>query len=117
MRLQPEPDNPVDNNAIVFVCQVVPDQWERIGYVVKEACDDVHEAINRNKILSVLFAWVRLCVYFRNPGWYARIKILYFPIIAHMFVCEKGTRRLFSGSTIKWQCGGLSICRHRTVTE
>ena len=66
--LRPEPDNPVDSNAIAFTCQVVPDQWERIGYVVKEVCDDVHKVINRNKILSVTFAWVRLCVYFRNPG-------------------------------------------------
>jgi len=42
-RLWPEPDNPVDSNAIIaFVCQVVPDQWEQIGYVVKEVCDDVH---------------------------------------------------------------------------
>ena len=41
----------------------------------EEACDNVHEAINQHKILSVSFAWVRLCVYFKNPGWYAGIKI------------------------------------------
>ena len=38
VRLRPELDNQVDSNGKAFVCKVVPDQWERIGYVVREVC-------------------------------------------------------------------------------
>ena len=33
VQLQKEPGNPVDSNAIAFICQANKD-WERIGYVV-----------------------------------------------------------------------------------
>jgi len=62
MRLQPESVNPVDSNSIAFVCQVVPHQWEQIGYVVKEACNNIHEAMNQNKILSVLCLGKIVCL-------------------------------------------------------
>ena len=58
MKLQPEPDNQFDCKAIAIIT-AVEDKWERIGYMVKEALDDVHEAINNNKILSVSFAWLK----------------------------------------------------------
>ena len=67
VKLQPEPDNQFDWKAIVIMT-TVEDKWERIGYVVKEALDDVHEAINNNKILSVFFAWIKYIVYFKCPG-------------------------------------------------
>ena len=62
MKLQPEPDNQFDCKAIAIMT-AVEDKWERIGYIVKEALDDVHEAINNNKILSVSFAWLKYIVY------------------------------------------------------
>ena len=54
LKLQPEPSNPMDSKAIAFMCKADTD-WERIGYVVQEALDDVHEAINTNKILALSF--------------------------------------------------------------
>ena len=74
VKLQPEPDNQFDCKAIAIMT-AVKDKWARIGYIVKEALDDVHEAINNNKILSVSFAWLKYIVYFKCPGWYAGIKI------------------------------------------
>ena len=39
VRLQPEPNNPVDSKAtcIAFICEV-DDKWKRIGYVVTARC-------------------------------------------------------------------------------
>ena len=47
VKLQPEPNNKYDSKAIAFMCQT-DSGWERIGYVVSEATDEVHSA-NRNK--------------------------------------------------------------------
>jgi len=44
-----------------------------MGYVVSEALPDVHDALNKNKIIKVCFDWIRYIVYFKNPGWYAGI--------------------------------------------
>ena len=74
VKLQPEPDNQFDCKAIAIMT-TIEDKWERIGYIVKEALHDVHEAINNDKILSVSFAWIKYIVYFKCPGWYAGIKI------------------------------------------
>jgi len=61
-----------DTNAIAFMCKV-EDDWEKIGYIVKEALDDVHKAINANKIISVSFQWIKK-LFTRTPGWYAGIR-------------------------------------------
>ena len=61
-RLQPEPENPFDSLAIVFRCEV-DSSWHTIGYVVKEALDDVHEAILAKKITAVSFDWVKFIIY------------------------------------------------------
>ena len=53
-RLQPEPENPFDSLAIAFSCEV-DSSWHTIGYVVKEALDDVHEAILAKKLLLCHF--------------------------------------------------------------
>ncbi len=50
VRIQEEPNNPVDARAIAFMCKVT-DQWERIGCLVREALDAVHEAMGHKKIL------------------------------------------------------------------
>jgi len=74
VKLQPEPSNTMDSKAIAFMCKA-DTNWERIDYVVHAALDDVHEAINNNKILDVTFQWIKFIVYFRTPGWYDGITI------------------------------------------
>ncbi len=76
VRLQREPENPKDSNAIAFQCHI-GDVWRRVGYVVKEALPDVHDALNAGAILSVKFAWVKflLCWSRSGPGFYAGINV------------------------------------------
>lgn len=76
VRLNPEPDNPADSNAIAFQC-FVQEKWQRVGYVVREALPYVHDAMRDNVILSVEFGWVRylLCWSRCGPGFYAGINI------------------------------------------
>lgn len=74
VKLQKEPDNIRDSHAIAFMCNP-NDKWERIGYVVREALDAVHYAVDNNQINSVKFAWIKYIVHFKSPGWYAGISI------------------------------------------
>ena len=74
VKLEREPSNLVDARAIAIMCSV-NDTWKRIGYIVKEALDDVHTAIEENKILNVQFDWIKYMVHFKKPGWYAGIMI------------------------------------------
>lgn len=48
VKIVKEPHNPVDSRAIAFMC-CVDKAWERIGYIVKEALNDVHSALNDKK--------------------------------------------------------------------
>lgn len=73
-RLMPEPTNPVDSQAIAFESEI-DGVWHVIGYVVKEALSDVHDALAAKKVISVSFDWVKYQLYWRAPGWYAGIKI------------------------------------------
>ena len=50
VKLEKQPSNPYDCNAIAFMCHAEKD-WEQIGYVVSEALTDTNEAISNNKIL------------------------------------------------------------------
>ena len=50
-----EPNNPVDAKAVSFMC-LIDGKWHKIGYVVKEALDDVHAALSCNAIKDVKFA-------------------------------------------------------------
>ena len=74
VKLEKEPSNPFDSNAIAFMC-LVENNWERIGYVVSEALADVNEAISNNKILKTFFSWIKYIVYYKQPGWYAGISV------------------------------------------
>lgn len=47
-KLQVEPENPIDSLAIAFRCEV-DNSWHTIGYVVKKALNDVHEALSAKK--------------------------------------------------------------------
>ena len=58
VQLRLEPTNPFHSRAVEFVCKV-DNQWKRIGYVVREALDEVHDAMNKKIITSVEFGWVK----------------------------------------------------------
>lgn len=74
--LFPEPENKYDSNAIAFKC-LVDGSWHRIGYVVREALLYVHDAMKKQQILSVKFAWVKYIINWSRsgPGFYAGINI------------------------------------------
>ena len=76
VNLFPEPDNPKDAKAIAFKCWI-EDKWHRIGYVVKEAQDSVHEARASDAIINMKFSWAQylLCWTESGPGYYAGINI------------------------------------------
>lgn len=76
VRLRREPSNPKDSCAIAFDCKIST-KWERIGYVVREALDAVHDAIQSDSITSVKFAWIRFITHWSRsaPGWYCGITI------------------------------------------
>ena len=61
VRLQPEPENPFDANAIAFDC-LTDNGWRRIGYV------DIHDALSKEEIISVKFAWVKFLLCWRHSG-------------------------------------------------
>ena len=76
VKLKPEPDNPYDNRAVAFICQTEENaEWKRIGYVVREAADEVLAVLNANKILNITFKWIKYIVHFKSRGWYAVVKI------------------------------------------
>ncbi len=76
VRLTPEPANPVDAKAIAFEL-FVDDRWKRVGYMVTEVLDSVHQAINNNSIISTDLEWVKFITHWSRsaPGWYCGIKI------------------------------------------
>ena len=55
VNIYPEPTNPGDSKAIAFKCWISND-WNRIGYIVSEARDEVHDAQQNGKILDVKFS-------------------------------------------------------------
>ena len=76
VKLVPEPENPFDAKAISFVT-FCDGKWHRIGYVVREALDDVHSAMNDNQIMNVCFDWVKYRIHWvlSGPGHYAAINV------------------------------------------
>ena len=52
VNIYPEPNNCYDSKAIAFKCWL-EDDWHRIGYIVKEALDAVHEARDNDEIINV----------------------------------------------------------------
>ena len=47
--IKPEPDNPSDAKATAFQCHIAS-VWETIGYIVREALDEVHAALEHQKV-------------------------------------------------------------------
>ena len=76
VNIYPEPNNCYDSKAIAFKCWL-DDDWHRIGYIVKEALDAVHEARDNDEIINVFFKWAKYLVNWTRsgPGYYAGINI------------------------------------------
>ena len=65
--LRKEPTNPKDSRAVAFDCKV-DKYWELIGYVVKEAVESVHHALDSNLVVSVQFEWIRFITHWSRSG-------------------------------------------------
>ena len=75
VQLLPEPTNPFDSRAISFQCHI-NNQRKTIGYVTKEACDSVDEALESNNVVSTKFAWVKnKTLRTSGPGFYTAIDV------------------------------------------
>ena len=75
VKLVPEPTNPVDSRAIAFQCQT-HGKWNVIGYVVKEVCESLHDALVSDSITSTEFAWVKFKILrTTGPGYYAAVNV------------------------------------------
>jgi hypothetical protein len=70
----PEPNNKYDAKAICFKCKI-SEEWIRIGYIVREALDHVHTALQHKKIIRVRFDWVKYLAMWSRPGFYCAINI------------------------------------------
>ena len=72
----PEPNNPCDAQAISFKCHL-DWTWVTVGYIVREALQDVHQAIANQDIISVKFGWIKFKMNWHRSGfgWYAGIDI------------------------------------------
>ena len=75
--LFPEPANPVDAKAVAFKCFLDDQRWHRIGYIVREALDDVHDALLSKSITNTKFGWVKFRIDLQRSGpeFYAAIDI------------------------------------------
>ena len=76
VKIAPEHDNPKDSRAVAVTCYV-DGTWHRIGYLVREVLEAVHQAIEHKKIQSVKFAWIRYIAEWTRsgPGFFAGINI------------------------------------------
>ena len=52
VRLSPEPHNPFDANLIAFEI-LVNAEWKRVGYMVSEVLNAVHQALHNKEIVLV----------------------------------------------------------------
>ena len=88
VKLVPEPNNPYDSRAISFQC-LVKQSWKIIGYVVRELCDCIHDAITKHSIVEVKLSWIKYKVIrTTGPGYYAAVNITRkgeWPIIARKY--------------------------------
>lgn len=67
VRMKPEPDNMFDEKAIAFECNVYG-EWTRIGYVVTEVLDEVHDAMKKKKLISTNFVWIKYITSWSRSG-------------------------------------------------
>lgn len=76
VKLVPEPNNPYDSQAISFQC-LVNQSWKIIGYVIRELCEYIHDAIAKHSIVEARLSWVKYKVIrTTGPGYYAAVNII-----------------------------------------
>ena len=48
-------------------------KWTRVGYVIRELIEEVHDALSKNEIVNVEFQWIRYMFkgFASGPGFYA----------------------------------------------
>lgn len=75
VRLTPQPDNPYDSHAVAFECQV-DGSWGVFGYVIKELCDHVLDAISKEEIIDVDFVWIKYKILkTTGAGYYTAVRV------------------------------------------
>lgn len=72
-QMSPEPDNPVDSKAIYLSVEYIMNG----KYIVREALDAVHNALEKKLIIDISIDWIKYIVHWSrsSPGWYAGVKI------------------------------------------
>ena len=72
VRMRQEPTNIMDSRAVVFEREL-NGKWNKVGYVVSDILEEVHAAINANKILDTRFKWMKyITTWTRSgPGYFA----------------------------------------------
>ncbi len=66
-RITPEPQNCFDSRAIAV--EVETDKWERIGYLITDVLEFVHEALAKKKLVSVEMCWVKFITHALESLW------------------------------------------------
>jgi len=76
VQIIPEPENPVDKNAIAFKCRI-DSKWFKFGYAVTEVTDELHSTMRNNLVMGVTFKDIRfVCRWSKcTPGFYAAVNI------------------------------------------
>lgn len=76
VKLQREPNNPYDPNAVAFLT-LKDGKFLRIGYVVKEISHEVCNVLARGEILSVSFKWIKYITDWSRsgPGFFAGVNV------------------------------------------
>lgn len=77
VELVPEAMNPYDKKAIAFVC-IIDKKQHRIGYIVRECLDAVHDALSSNVVKSAKFVWCKYRTFNGHLGFYAAVNITKF---------------------------------------
>ena len=75
VKLVPEPTNPYDSHAISIQCET-GGNWKIVGYVVKEICDSIHQALDSNSVMSTKVAWIKYKIIRKTgPSYYAGVEV------------------------------------------
>lgn len=73
VKVQPEPANPRDSNAIAVLVNYGTGSWFRVGYIPHELTHYVHQAIDQNKLVSMEVQHVKFRVHWLRVGFYMKL--------------------------------------------
>lgn len=72
--LSPEPDNPVDRDAIAFKCNL-DGTFITLGYIARNLTGEVSAAMKDNLITEIKLKYIRYRFWQSGPGYYAAVNI------------------------------------------